>query len=37
MTLGAIQQLLGSRENLVHYDVENYEEDLETLEEIDRL
>lgn len=37
MTVGAFQQLLGSREIPVNYDVESYEEDLETLEDVDRL
>ncbi|MDZ7845251.1 MAG: UPF0175 family protein [Anaerolineales bacterium] len=33
MKVGAFQQLLGSRDIPVNYDVESYEEDLETLEE----
>ena len=37
MTVWAFQQLLGSREISVHYDVEEYEEDLETLRELGRL
>jgi len=37
MTAWAFQQLLGSRKIPVHYDVEEYEEDLQTLEELGRL
>ncbi len=37
MTVWAFQQLLGSREIFVHYDVEDYEEDLTTLGELGRL
>ena len=37
MTVWAFQQLLGSRGILVHYDVEDYEEDLATLKELGRL
>ncbi len=37
MKVGAFQQLLGSRDIPVNYDVESYEEDLETLEERGRL
>jgi predicted HTH domain antitoxin len=37
MTVGAFQQLLGSRGIPVHYDVEEYEEDLQTLRELGRL
>ena len=37
MNAWAFQQLLGSREIPVHYDVEEYEEDLETLRELGRL
>ena len=37
MTVWAFQQLLGSREIPVHYDVEDYEEDLTTLGELGRL
>lgn len=37
MTVWAFQQLLGSREIPIHYDVENYEEDLATLKEPGRL
>jgi len=37
MTAWAFQQLLGSREVPVHYDVEDYEEDLATLKELGRL
>lgn len=34
MTVWAFQQLLGSREILVHYDVEDYLEDRATLEKL---
>ena len=34
MTVWAFQQLLASREITVHYDVEDYEEDLTTLKEL---
>jgi predicted HTH domain antitoxin len=37
MTVWDFQQLLASREITVHYDVEDYEEDLTTLKELDRL
>jgi len=37
MTVWAFQQLLGSREIPVHYDVADYEEDLTTLKELGRL
>ncbi len=37
MTGWAFQQLLGSRGIPVHYDVEEYEEDLQTLQELGRL
>jgi len=37
MTVWAFQQLLASREIPVHYDVEDYEEDLTTLKELGRL
>lgn len=37
MTVWAFQQLLGSRGIPVHYDVEDYEEDLATLRELGRL
>jgi predicted HTH domain antitoxin len=37
MTAWDFQQLLGSRKISVHYDVEEYEEDLQTLEELGRL
>lgn len=37
MTVWAFQQLLASREITVHYDVEDYEEDLITLKELNRL
>lgn len=37
MTVWAFQQLLGSRGIPVHYDVEDYEEDLVTLQELGRL
>ena len=36
MTVWTFQQLLGSRGIAVHYDVDDYEEDLATLEEIGR-
>ena len=37
MTAWSFQQLLGSREIPVHYDIADYEEDLQTLKEIGRL
>jgi len=37
MTVWAFQQLLGSRGVPVHYDIDDYEEDLKTLEELGRL
>lgn len=37
MTVWAFQQLLGSRDIPVHYDVAEYEEDLRTLKEVGRL
>jgi predicted HTH domain antitoxin len=37
MKVGAFQQLLGSRDIPVNYDVESYEEDLATLKEMGRL
>ena len=37
MTVWAFQQLLGSRGIPVHYNVEDYEEDLNTLGELGRL
>ena len=37
MTVWAFQQLLGSRGIPIHYDVEDYEEDLATLGELGRL
>lgn len=37
MKVGAFQQFLGSRDISVNYDVESYEEDLETLKEMGRL
>ena len=37
MTVWAFQQLLGSRGISVHYNVEDYEEDLATLRELGRL
>jgi predicted HTH domain antitoxin len=37
MTIWAFQQLLGSRGIPVHYDLEDYEEDLATLRELGRL
>jgi predicted HTH domain antitoxin len=36
MSVGAFQQLLGSRDIPVHYDLEDYEEDLATLKELDQ-
>lgn len=37
MTVWSFQQLLASREIPVHYDTEDYEEDLTTLKELGRL
>ena len=37
MTVWSFQQLLGSRDIPVHYDVEDYQEDLATLRELGRL
>lgn len=37
MTVWEFQQLLGSRKITVHYDLEDYEEDVETLERLGRL
>lgn len=37
MTVWEFQQLLGSRGIVVHYDIEDYEEDLETLKRIGRI
>ena len=37
MTAWAFQQLLGSRGIAVHYDLEEYQEDLATLKELGRL
>jgi len=37
MTVWAFQQLLASRKITIHYDVEDYEEDLATLKELNRL
>ena len=37
MTVWAFQQLLGSREIPIHYDLADYEEDLTTLKELGRL
>lgn len=37
MTIWEFQQLLGSRGIVVHYDVEDYEEDLETLKRLGRI
>lgn len=37
MTVWAFQQLLGSRGIPVHYDVEDYEQDLTTLKELGRV
>jgi len=36
MTVWIFQQLLGSRGIPVHYDIEDYEEDLATLQELSR-
>jgi predicted HTH domain antitoxin len=37
MTIWAFQQLLGSRDVPIHYDLEDYEADRSTLKEIDQL
>ena len=37
MTVWAFQKLLGSRGISIHYDLEDYEEDLATLKELGRL
>jgi predicted HTH domain antitoxin len=37
MTVGEFQQLLGSRGIAIHYDVEDYEDDLATLRELGQL
>jgi len=37
MTAWAFQQYLGAREIPVHYDVQDYEQDLATLKELGRL
>jgi len=37
MTVWEFQQLLGSRGIAIHYDVEDYEEDLATLRELGQL
>jgi len=37
MTIWEFQQLLGSRGIVVHYDIEDYEEDLETLRRLGRI
>ena len=37
LTIWAFQQLLGSREIAVHYDISDYEEDRATLRELGRL
>ena len=37
MTVWTFQQLLGSREISIHYDVDDYEKDLATLGELGRL
>lgn len=37
MTVWAFQQILGSRGIPVHYDIEDYEDDLATLRELGRL
>ncbi len=36
MTVWEFQQLLGSKGIPIHYDLDDYEEDLETLEELDQ-
>ena len=37
MTVWSFQQLLGSREIPIHYNIEDYDEDLSSLRELDRL
>ncbi len=37
MTVWDFQQLLGSRKIPVHYDIEDYEEDLQTLKALNRV
>ncbi len=37
MSVWEFQQFLGSRRVAIHYDVEDYEEDLKTLQEIEQL
>jgi predicted HTH domain antitoxin len=37
MTVWEFQQLLGSRGILIHYDVEDYEQDMATLQELEQL
>jgi predicted HTH domain antitoxin len=37
MTAWAFQQLLGARGISIHYDVEDYEQDLATLKELERI
>ena len=37
MTVWSFQQLLGSREIPIHYTIEDYDEDLSSLRELDRL
>jgi len=37
MTVWTFQQLLGSRGIPVHYDIENYEEDIATLKKLGRI
>lgn len=37
MTIWEFQQLLGSRGIVVHYNIEDYEEDLETLKRLGRI
>lgn len=37
MTVGDFQLLLGARKITVHYDMEDYEEDVATLRELERL
>jgi predicted HTH domain antitoxin len=36
LTVWAFQQLLGSRDIPIHYDIPDYEEDLTTLQSLDR-
>ena len=37
MTVWSFQQLLGSREIPIHYNIEDYDEDLSSLRELNRL